>query len=104
MVAPGTSGLAQIVQVFGPEILLPDDTLDRKKLGGIIFGDEVKRKQLNGIVHPRVRRGMLWAVIKCWIRGERVCVLDVPLLIEGGLWKLVAGVVVVSWCVGTLYY
>ncbi|KAI8989808.1 dephospho-CoA kinase-domain-containing protein [Trametes punicea] len=38
---------------------------------------------------------MFWCVLRCWWKGERVCVLDVPLLIEGGLWKWVAKVVVV---------
>ena len=42
---------------------------------------------------------MFWAVVRCWWRGERACVLDVPLLVEGGLWKWVGKVVVVYWCV-----
>lgn len=64
-----------------------------------MFNDEGKRKQLNGIVHPAVRKAMFWSVVRCWVRGERICVLDVPLLIEGGLWKLVGKVVVVYWFV-----
>ncbi|KAE9386149.1 CoaE-domain-containing protein [Gymnopus androsaceus JB14] len=63
--------------------------------GSIIFKDEQKRKQLNAIVHPAVRRAMLWGVVKCWLMGERFCVLDVPLLIEGPMWKLVYKVVLV---------
>ena len=57
------------------------------------------RKKLNEIVHPAVRKKLFWSVMRCWWRGERMCVLDVPLLIEGGLWKLVGKVVVVYWCV-----
>lgn len=98
-VQPGTKGLARIVKAFGKDVLLPDGSLDRKKLGSIIFNDESKRRILNGIVHPAVRRAMLWGVIRCWTRGEKICVLDVPLLIEGPLWKWVAKVVVVYWCV-----
>lgn len=98
VVAPGTPGLAAIKRHFGDDIVFPDGTLDRKKLGSIIFNDENKRKVLNGIVHPAVRRAMFWGVVRAWLRGEKICVLDVPLLIEGPLWKLVGQVVVVSWC------
>ena len=40
---------------------------------------------------------MLVAVLKYWVKGEKVCVLDVPLLVEGGLWKWVGMIVVVYW-------
>lgn len=103
VVQPGTPALARIVQVFGQDILQADGYLNRPRLGSIVFNDEKKRKVLNGIVHPAVRKAMLWEVVRYWWRGERVCVLDVPLLIEGGLWKLVGMVIVVYWCV-TLPY
>lgn len=102
VVEPGTPALAQIVRAFGPDVLLPDGRLDRAKLGRVVFADEDKRRTLNGIVHPAVRREMFWSILRCWWRGERVCVLDVPLLIEGGLWKWVGKVVVVYWCVQTV--
>ena len=76
-------------------MLQPDGYLDRKKLGSVIFNDEGKRKQLNGIVHPAVRRAMIWGIVRAWIRGEKVCIVDVPLLIETGIWKWVGKVVVV---------
>ncbi|KAI0807806.1 CoaE-domain-containing protein [Fomes fomentarius] len=95
VVEPGTPALAQIVRAFGPDVLLPDGRLDRAKLGRVVFADEDKRRTLNAIVHPAVRREMFWSILRCWWRGERVCVLDVPLLIEGGLWKWVGKVVVV---------
>lgn len=99
VVAPGTSGLRAIVGQFGTDILSPDGALDRKKLGDIIFKDAKKRKILNGIVHPAVRRAMLREVVRCWWNGESVCVLDVPLLIEAGLWRWVGEVVVIYWLV-----
>jgi dephospho-CoA kinase len=98
VVAPGTPALSRIVSTFGPSVLLPDDTLDRKKLGTIVFNDEAKRRQLNAIVHPSVKRAMIKAVLACWFRGEKFCVLDVPLLVESSLWKWVGRVVVVYWC------
>ena len=42
---------------------------------------------------------MLWHVVRAWIKGERVCIVDVPLLVESNLWRLVGSVVVVYWCV-----
>ena len=98
VVEPGTTALAKIEATFGKQVLFPDGTLDRKKLGGIIFTDESKRKRLNAIMHPAIRRTMLWQVLGYWIRGYKYCVMDVPLLIEGGLWKWVGSVVVVYWC------
>ncbi|KAI0636590.1 CoaE-domain-containing protein [Trametes polyzona] len=95
VVEPGTPALAQIAAAFGPSVLRADGTLDRAALGALVFADAARRAALNAIVHPAVRREMAWAVLRCWWRGERVCVLDVPLLIEGGLWKWVAKVVVV---------
>ncbi|KAI0672828.1 dephospho-CoA kinase-domain-containing protein [Trametes maxima] len=95
VVEPGTPALAQIVRTFGASILRDDGTLNRERLGRIVFQDEAKRRELNAIVHPAVRREMFWSVLRCWWHGERVCVLDVPLLIEGGLWKWVGKVVVV---------
>jgi len=95
VVQPGTPALAQIRQHFGTGVLLEDGSLNRAALGAIVFADDAQRKVLNGIVHPAVRRAMFWAVLRHWWHGERVCVLDVPLLIEGGLWRFVAKVVVV---------
>lgn len=95
VVLPGTPALAKIVAHFGEEVLLPDGSLNRARLGQIVFADEAQRRKLNSIVHPAVRRAMFWGVLKCWWKGERVCILDVPLLIEGGLWKWVGAVAVV---------
>src|ERR1043165_3951554 len=54
VVAPGTKGLAGIVSAFDYEILRPDGSLDREKMGKLVFSDEAKRKLLNSIVHPLV--------------------------------------------------
>src|SRR6185312_9719302 len=54
-VAPGTPGLAAVAARFGPEVLAADGSLDRPKLGSIVFGDAGAREALNGIVHPIVR-------------------------------------------------
>ena len=97
MVEPGSHAHSQIVAYFGNEILRPDGALDRAKLGAVIFNDAEKRKKLNTIVHPAVRKAMVRDILRCWVKGNRICVVDVPLLIEAGLDKWVAKVVVVSW-------
>lgn len=101
VVEPGTRGYNKIVQAFGEEVILQDGSgkIDRKKLGEIVFGDEGRRRVLNGIVHPEVRWEMLKEVARCWWRGESWVVLDVPLLIESGIYRWVGEVVVVYWCV-----
>ena len=98
VVRPGTSALKKIVSTFGADILKEDGTLDRAKLGEIVFRDEERRRKLNAIVHPAVRWGMAMEILRCWLRGERVCVLDVPLLIESKIHQWVGKVVVVYWC------
>ncbi|KAG6371394.1 dephospho-CoA kinase [Boletus reticuloceps] len=116
VVEPGTHAHKQIVKVFGKGILSTSSVsasgagivensdeqldwwtcpVDRKKLGSVIFNDEKQRKILNGIVHPAVTRAILWGVVKAWLRGEKMVVVDVPLLIEGGLWKWMGKVIVV---------
>ncbi len=62
-----------------------------------MFTNAEKRKVLNGIVHPAVRKAMVWEVVKYWMQDEKWCVVDVPLLVEGGLWRWVGLVVVVFW-------
>lgn len=55
VVEPGTPGLAAVAERFGPEILAPDRTLDRKALAGKVFGDDEARKDLEAILHPLIR-------------------------------------------------
>ncbi|TFY74187.1 hypothetical protein EWM64_g9825, partial [Hericium alpestre] len=95
VVLPGTRAYKRIVETFGEGVIQADGYIDRPKLGAIVFNDEAKRKKLNAIVHPAVRRAMARHVLKLWMHGERVCVLDVPLLIESGIHKWVGKVVVV---------
>ena len=54
VVAPGTDGLAEVIEAFGPGVLGPDGSLDRVALGDIVFADKEKLATLNSIVHPRV--------------------------------------------------
>ena len=96
VVEPGKPAYDAIVQTFGDDLVLPNGELDRPKLGRRVFGDEVARGKLNRITHPAVQKAMLWQVLSYWVRGYRMCVLDVPLLFEGGLDRTCGTVVVVA--------
>lgn len=85
VVCPGEKAYLQIVETFGEEILLEDKTIDRKKLGAIIFPDKEKRTQLNEIVHPAVRETMVKQREDYVAGGANCVVLDIPLLFESKL-------------------
>jgi dephospho-CoA kinase len=83
VVAPGTPGLAQVVATFGADMLAADGSLDRKKLGRTVFGDEDARRRLEGIVHPLVRART--SELAAAAPPDAIVVNDVPLLAETGL-------------------
>jgi dephospho-CoA kinase len=87
--APGMPVTAAIAREFGPAVVRPDGSLDRAALGRIVFADPARRTALEAIVHPAVRERM-WAEVERYRQeGRPAVVLDVPLLIEGGLHRLV---------------
>ncbi|WP_141431998.1 dephospho-CoA kinase [Bacillus sp. 03113] len=88
-VEKGEEAYKAIVHHFGSEILLPDGSINRSKLGAIIFSDQRKRKVLNDIVHPVVRKKMLQKKEQSIQQGESIVILDIPLLFESGLTNLV---------------
>ncbi|MEU3303844.1 dephospho-CoA kinase [Streptomyces sp. NPDC006678] len=94
VVEPGTPGLAAVVEAFGPEILTPEGTLDRPRLGSIVFADADRLAQLNAIVHPLV--GARSAELEAAAGQDSVVIHDVPLLAENGLAPLYDLVVVVD--------
>jgi dephospho-CoA kinase len=83
-VASGSTGLAAVVARFGPAVVLPDGTLDRRALGVVVFGDPQARADLEAIVHPRVREATGAWLDRLAIGGESVAVVDIPLLYETG--------------------
>lgn len=83
VVAPGTDGLREVVDVFGPDILGPDGGLDRDALGAAVFADDTARRRLEAIVHPRVRARSEELTVAA--AHDAVVVQDVPLLVEVGL-------------------
>ena len=85
VVEPGTPGLAQIAETFGPGVLRPDGSLDRAKLAGIVFSDEAARGKLNAITHPLIQRHIRAAEEAAVEAGgpDTIIVHDIPLLAEG---------------------
>lgn len=83
VVEPGTPGLAEVVETFGPGVLRGDGSLDRDKLGSMVFADPALRGKLNAIVHPLV--GARMAELERAAPPGSVVVHDVPLLAENGL-------------------
>ncbi|MBY8876653.1 dephospho-CoA kinase [Actinacidiphila acidipaludis] len=94
VVEPGTKGLAAVVAEFGPQVLAADGSLDRARLGAIVFADEERRKALNAIVHPLVRERS--AKLQAAAGPDAIVVHDVPLLTENGLAPLYDLVIVVD--------
>ncbi|QIJ62095.1 dephospho-CoA kinase [Streptomyces sp. JB150] len=94
VVAPGTPGLAAVVEAFGADVLAPDGGLDRPRLGSIVFADAEKLAVLNSIVHPLVRARS--EELQAAAAEDAVVVHDVPLLTENGLAPLYDVVIVVD--------
>ncbi|MFC4059980.1 dephospho-CoA kinase [Planomonospora corallina] len=94
VVEPGTEGLARVVGFFGGEVLRPDGTLDRERLGSIVFSDSEKLAALNAIVHPLV--GARVAELQEQADPGAIVVYDVPLLVENKLAPMYDVVVVVD--------
>ncbi|MDI3287529.1 dephospho-CoA kinase [Polyangium sp. 15x6] len=95
-VAPGTSGLTEIVKLFGEGVLRHDGTLDRGKLGAIVFGDEEKRRALNRILHPRIGARTMMLAQELAQRGEPLACYEAALLVENGLQDAFRPLVVVT--------
>ncbi|MFD2080357.1 dephospho-CoA kinase [Actinopolymorpha cephalotaxi] len=85
VVAPGTDGLAAVVEAFGEAVLGSDGALDRPALGRRVFADAGVRRRLEGIIHPRVRaRAAELERAAVAANPDAVVVHDIPLLVETG--------------------
>ena len=96
VVRPPGNPWKEIVNVFGKKILLPDKSIDRKKLAKIVFDDSEKREELNAIVHPYVfaeeEKQRKEIVEK---DPKAVVIFDIPLLIETRSYELMDKVILV---------
>lgn len=83
VVAPGSAGLAAVIERFGKGILLPDGGLDRAALGRLVFSDDAARAELNAIIHPRVRAAA--TTLEAQVSDPYAIVVHmIPLLVETG--------------------
>lgn len=83
VVAPGTLGAAQILEAFGVEVFQGDGSLDRTKLGSIVFADHELRKTLESIIHPLVKARAQELVAK--LPDNSIAIYNVPLLVEASV-------------------
>jgi dephospho-CoA kinase len=96
VVEVGQPAYLAIVEEFGRSILhKEDDTINRAKLGDIVFHNEEMRKKLNGIVHPAVRGLMLSEKDQAIESGKNTIIMDIPLLYESDLTWMVDRTIVV---------
>ena len=85
VVEPGTPALARIREEFGDAVLRSDGSLDREKLGSVIFHNDEARAKLNAIVHPAVRElGEKLKADAVAADPDAIIVHDIPLLVEAG--------------------
>lgn len=86
VVEPNHPALSKVVEAFGSDVLHVNGTLHRKKLGEIIFSDPAKKKLLESILHPEIRKLMFGRMDKYELQQpDKLVVVDVPLLYESKL-------------------
>jgi dephospho-CoA kinase len=96
VVEPGEPAWRDIVAEFGEDVLLPDRTIDRKKLGDVVFGDETKRRRLNAITHPRIAAASQAEIGAHRAAGAPIVIYEAALLVENGIHRGLDGLIVVS--------
>jgi len=82
VVRPGTTGLKEVLQTFGQDLLLANGELDRGKLGTLVFTDPLQLRKLEAILHPRIRTYVQEEKRRLEAQGVRFAFYDVPLLFE----------------------
>src|SRR5262244_1355877 len=96
VMTPGQPAYEDIVREFGDKVLAPDGSIDRGKLGGIVFADEERRIRLNEIVHPRVIEEQNRLLLEVEANNPTgIAVIDAALMIESGGYKRFEKLIVV---------
>lgn len=81
-VAPGSQGLGEVVESFSVDILHPDGSLDRRRLGQLVFNDPSAKQRLESIIHPRVQEQFLRRTSALATAGTEAMIYEVPILFE----------------------
>lgn len=86
-----------IIDLFGKEVLIPSTfIIDRDKLGQIVFKNPDRLKQLEVLVHPKVRKKILHEIHEAGKKNYDLCIVDAALLVETGFYKFYDGLIVVK--------
>ncbi|HVF24157.1 MAG TPA: dephospho-CoA kinase [Pyrinomonadaceae bacterium] len=85
VVVPGSPGLESVARTFGSEILNADGTLNRQRLGALVFADETKRQKLNHVLHPFIIARQD-EIMRAWEQEDPngIGIIDAALMIESG--------------------
>jgi dephospho-CoA kinase len=94
--AAQTEATTAIAARFGAEMLAADGSVDRRKLGPVVFADASARRELEAIVHPAVHRAIAMGVRAFEMMGDAMVIVDVPLLYETGAEKSFDHVIVTA--------
>ncbi len=97
VLAPNTEGHQKVVEAFGKDILDSGGSIDRRRLGEIVFSDPEKRELLNRLVHPRVRAEIVRRIAELEQNNRTgIIIVDAALMVETGSYKLYDFLVVVT--------
>ena len=96
VVKPGMPAWKAIVETFGEDILTSDQTIEREKLGRIVFADDEARNKLNRITHPEIGLEMASQIAKYQEEGKSPIILEAALLLETDARSMVSSVIVVT--------
>jgi dephospho-CoA kinase len=96
VVEPGQPAYQEIVETFGPGVVRPDRSIDRKALGAVVFADPAARTRLEAITHPRIRERLMTRLAALEARGfDGIVIFDAPVMIETGNHRTMDRLVVV---------
>jgi dephospho-CoA kinase len=95
VVRPGEPALAEVAGRFGQDMLQADGTLDRARLGAVVFADPDARRDLEGITHPRIAALTQGRVAAALAGTAPLVAVDIPLLYENGREPMFEGVLLV---------
>ncbi|KAK8968576.1 hypothetical protein KSP40_PGU015298 [Platanthera guangdongensis] len=95
VVRKGTPGLRKVAIAFGDDILLENGEINRSRLGQIVFSDPAKRQLLNRLLAPHISSSIFWEIVKLWVKGCKVILLDIPLLFEAKMDRWMDPIIVV---------
>lgn len=96
VVEPGTPCLAEIEAYFGSDILHDDGSLNRKKLGALVFSDASALEALNKMTHARIAEAGQRVMLALAEQGKHIVLYEAALIVENGLHETMHGLIVVS--------